>query len=196
MIDFMRAIIVVVFWAVLMLESRVMAEDEKKVLVDFTSDRAAEQWQTVNDGVMGGLSQGRFKITPPKQLEFFGVLSLENNGGFASVRSKPKKLGLRQGDILIPKIKGDGREYSLNLYVSQPRVAFSYRAKLVTKKDEWLEPRIPLADFVATSFGRPLPEAGPVPAREITGVGFLLGDKKAGAFSLMVDSIQIIRKEE
>jgi hypothetical protein len=39
---------------------------------------------------MGGVSEGKFKITDKKTMEFFGTLSLENNGGFASVRTRPR----------------------------------------------------------------------------------------------------------
>jgi hypothetical protein len=45
-------------------------------------------------------------------LLFLGNLSLENNGGFASVRTKAKRLGLEKGDTLVAKVRGDGREYS------------------------------------------------------------------------------------
>ncbi len=46
-------------------------------------------------------------------MEFFGTLSLANNGGFASVRTKPKKLDLANGDTLVARVRGDGREYML-----------------------------------------------------------------------------------
>src|SRR5215213_57978 len=81
--------------------SFVMADDTPQTLFDFTGADAAKDWQTVNDGVMGGVSEGKFKITDKKTLEFFGTLSLENNGGFASVRTKAKKLGLAKGDALV-----------------------------------------------------------------------------------------------
>jgi len=41
----------------------------------------------VNDGVMGGVPDGRFRVTERQTLECYGTLSLENNGGFASVFS-------------------------------------------------------------------------------------------------------------
>lgn len=72
---------------ILLALSSQVATDER--LFGFDSPDAAQQWQAVNDGVMGGISDGRFRITADQTMEFFGTLSLENNGGFASVRSRP-----------------------------------------------------------------------------------------------------------
>lgn len=171
----------------------VMANDTRKVLLDFKRADAAKEWLNVNDWVMGGVSVGSFKITEQKTLEFFGKLSLENNGGFASVRTRPKNLGLVKGDIMIAKVKGDGREYSLNLYVNKPLTAFSYRAMVKTKRDEWIEIKVPLDEFVATSFGRVVKDAGQVDPSEVIAVGFLLGDKKAESFKLEIEWIKIDR---
>jgi monofunctional biosynthetic peptidoglycan transglycosylase len=173
--------------------SIVMADEKPQPLFDFTGADAAKEWQTINDGVMGGVSEGKFKITDKKTLEFFGTLSLENNGGFASVRTKAKKLGLEKGDTVVVRVRGDGREYSLNLYLNKPLVAFSYRATLQTKKDEWVEVKLPLDKFVATSFGKVVKDAGPVDPQEINGLGFLLGDKKAGPFKMEVEWIKVER---
>jgi monofunctional biosynthetic peptidoglycan transglycosylase len=177
----------------LLMVTTAMAEDSLIPLFDFTGVEAVKEWQAVNDGVMGGVSEGRFKITDAKTMEFFGTLSLANNGGFASVRSKAKKLDLEKGDMLVVKIRGDGREYTLNLYPNRSRTAFSYRASVQTKKDEWIEVKVPLDEFEATSFGRVVREAGPVKPEEISSVGFLLGDKKAGPFKLEVESIKVER---
>jgi monofunctional biosynthetic peptidoglycan transglycosylase len=171
----------------------VMADDTQRILFEFTGADAAQQWQTVNDGVMGGVSDGRFKITDKNTMEFFGTLSLENNGGFASVRTKAKKLGLKKGDIVVAKVRGDGREYMLNLYPDKPRVAYSYRATVQTKKDEWIEVKIPLEKFEATSFGRVVKDAGSVKPEEINALGFMLGDKKAGPFKMEIDWIKVER---
>ena len=173
--------------------SSLMADDTPKALFDFTGADAANEWQTVNDGVMGGVSEGEFKITDKKALEFYGKLSLENNGGFASVRTKAKKLGLEKGDTLLVRVRGDGREYSINLHVPRPLVAFSYRATVQTKKDEWIEIKLPFDKFVATSFGRVVKDAGPVDPQEINGLGVLLGDKKAGPFKLEVEWIKVVK---
>jgi len=173
----------------------VMSEDTMQTLFDFTGADAAKEWQTVNDGVMGGVSDGKFKITDAKTMEFFGTLSLANNGGFASVRTKPKNLSLEKGDIVVAKVRGDGREYMLNLYPNKQRVAYSYRATVQTKKDEWIEVKIPLDKFEATSFGRAIQNAGSVNPSEINSMGFMLGDKKAGPFKLEIEWIKVERAE-
>jgi NADH dehydrogenase [ubiquinone] 1 alpha subcomplex assembly factor 1 len=168
-----------------------MADDKPQVLFDFSAPDAVKAWQAVNDGVMGGVSEGQFSITDRKTIEFFGKLSLENNGGFASVRTKAKKLGMGKGDTVLVRVRGDGREYSLNLYLDQPRMAFSYRAALKTKKDEWMEVRFPLDKFEATSFGRVIPDAGAVKPEEVNAIGFMLSDKKPGDFKLEIEWIQV-----
>lgn len=173
-----------------------MADDSPPTLFEFTGNAAATDWQAVNDGVMGGVSEGRFRITGRKTLEFFGTLSLENSGGFASVRSRPKKLGLGKGDVLVARVRGDGRDYSMNLYVPRPLVAFSYRAAVPTTKDEWIEVELALDSFVATSFGRIVPDAGPVDPPEVSAVGFMVSDKKAGPFTLEVESVKVVRGGE
>lgn len=171
----------------------VMADDTLQTLFDFTGADAAMEWQTVNDGVMGGVSEGRFRITDKKTMECYGTLSLANNGGFASVRTKPKKLGLEEGDMLIAKIRGDGREYMLNLYPTKQRVAYSYRATVQTKKDEWIEAKVPLDKFQATSFGNVVKNAGAVKPAEINSIGFMLSDKKAGPFKIEIAWIKVER---
>ena len=178
---------------VILMGSFVMADEPLNVLFDFTGADAAKEWQTVNDGVMGGVSDGKFKITDAKTMEFFGTLSLANNGGFASVRTKAKKLDLGEGDTLVVKVRGDGREYMLNLYPNKQRVAYSYRATVQTKKDEWIEVKVPLDKFEATSFGQMVKNEGAVKPAEINAMGFMLGDKKAGTFKMEIEWIKVER---
>jgi NADH dehydrogenase [ubiquinone] 1 alpha subcomplex assembly factor 1 len=167
-----------------------------QTLFSFNRVDSATEWQTVNDGVMGGVSQGHCVVTERRTLEFFGLLSLENNGGFASVRTKPKQLGLLKGDVIQVRIRGDGREYSMNLYISKPLMAFSYRAKAQSKTDEGIELELPLDQFVATSFGREVRNAGPVTASDVNALGFMLADKQPGPFKLEIEWIKILRRGE
>ena len=90
----------------LALLSQVAIQDTLRPLLDFAGPDAAQRWQAVNDGVMGGVSDGRFRMNPDRTMEFFGRLSLENNGGFASVRTKPTNFNIHAGDTLVVRVKG------------------------------------------------------------------------------------------
>jgi len=170
-------------------------QDPSRPLVDFAAPDAARLWQAVNDGVMGGVSQGRFRITDATTLEFSGNLSLENNGGFASVRTRPTTLDIAAGDTLVVRVKGDGREYLVNIYTKSRRMAFSYRVELPTLAGEWQEIHLPLDRFEPTSFGRVVAGMGPVDPAQINGVGFMLSDKKPGPFRLEVESMRVMRRQ-
>ena len=176
--------------------AQVAAPDTFLPLFEFTGPEASQKWQAVNDGVMGGVSDGRFKITTDNTLEFFGTLSLENNGGFASVRTRPTDLDIKAGDTLVVRVQGDGREYVLTIYTKSRRMAFSYRAPLPTTKDEWTEVAIPLADFIPTAFGRQVQGMGPVEPSQINGLGFMLSDKRPGTFRMQVEWVKVMRAEK
>ena len=167
-----------------------VAEKPLLPLFDFARPDAAQQWQAVNDGVMGGVSVGRFAITASQTMEFSGRLSLENNGGFASVRTKPTNFKIAADDTLVVRVKGDGREYVLNLYTKSRRMAFSYRTALPTTKDVWTEVSVPLQDFIPTSFGNRVQGMGPVEPDQINSLGFMLSDKNPGPFKLEVDWVK------
>jgi monofunctional biosynthetic peptidoglycan transglycosylase len=186
-----RAIVVSALIALMGVPS--MAQAPQVPLFAFASPDAAAAWQAVNDGGMGGMSDGRFRISEHQTLEFYGTLSLENNGGFASVRSRPRTLGLQADDTLVARVRGDGREYQLNLYASGRTRAFSYRAPFKTRSGEWIEVAVPLDRFEATSFGRVLQGAGPVDPRSVASIGFLLAEKTPGPFALEVAWVNVLR---
>ncbi len=164
-----------------------------RTLFDFRNPEAvAPAWQAVNDGVMGGVSEGKFRITDERHLEFSGVLSLENNGGFASIRSRRQTLGLKNDDELWIRMKGDGRVYLLNLYVPTLQMAYAYREKLPSRAGEWTEIRVPLSTPYATSFGRNVPGSGPVDAAKVNSIGLMLSDNQPGPFKLEIEWIKVV----
>ena len=110
---------------------------EARVVFDGNEPAYRGSWVNVNDSVMGGVSQGRSGFTPEGELRFFGNLSLANNGGFASVRSRGPQLGLQQDDELWLRVRGDGRKYNLDLRVPSRRMAFTYRVTMQTVANQW-----------------------------------------------------------
>jgi hypothetical protein len=63
-------------------------QPDSLVLVDVARS-TADDWFVVSDGVMGGVFSSSMEVTSGGTGVFAGRLSLENNGGFASVRTAP-----------------------------------------------------------------------------------------------------------
>jgi len=168
-----------------------VAAADDKTLMDFEQVQGPA-WQTVNDGVMGGLSRGSFELTDRGTLVFSGEISLDNNGGFSSIRTRRSALAVEGSDGLEFRVKGDGRGYKVSLRTAGVPGMIAYWAELKTTPGVWTRVRIPFSEWVPTSFGRKLP--GPaLRVSKINSVGFMLYDKKAGPFSLEVDRISAYR---
>lgn len=177
------------------LSSTLFADTNREVVLDFDSPASIRNWRAVNDGVMGGRSVGRYRLTDQNTLEFFGYLSLENNGGFASIRLPSGDFNLDKGDSIILKVKGDGRTYNMNLYAQQNLGGFSFRQSFKTTANKLIEVKLPVDQFVATWRGRVFPKQKLNPS-DVAGLGILLGDKKQGKFSLQIESISVEHGDE
>lgn len=163
---------------------------QHKNIIDF-SDTDTSEWRVINDGVMGGKSQSSIRRTGRRTAVFAGELSLENNGGFASARTVVGARDLSAYTGLEIRVRGDGRTYQLRLRTDDRFDGISYRAQFQTPDGEWITIRIPFDQFLPTFRGRIFSDVPPLDASCIQQVGFLLADKKPGAFSLEIDFITI-----
>lgn len=147
-------------------------------------------WNTVLDGVMGGLSTGR--VSQPEQglLRFSGELSLENNGGFSQMRRAVREGSMEGAEGLLLEVKGDGRTYNFDIRQSNVRLmAGGFQRDFATVAGEWTEVRLPLSDFQLYSFGRKIRSAPTLDPNKIESIGVTLSDKKSGPFALEIRSI-------
>jgi len=159
-------------------------------LFEFSSTADEPAWNAVNDSVMGGVSRGGAKLIDGS-LHFRGVLSLENNGGFSSIRSGGPTRDLSAAKAIVLRVKGDGRTYRLQLATNAEfrRSRISYQAEFPTKRGEWTEVTVPLATLVPQFRGQKL--SGPTLNRtRIEEIGLFLSDGNPGAFALEVDWIK------
>jgi len=165
-----------------------------KVVFDYQTATNTAAWQIVNDDVMGGVSQGGFQLTNGVAV-FRGEVSLENNGGFASVRSLPARHDLAGCDAFVIRVRGDGRRYKFTARTSPNFDSAIYQVVFATKKGEWQEHRLPLKEFLPTFRGRTLTGEPPLDATKVTSVGFLISDKQEGPFQLEVGWIKALPAE-
>lgn len=162
-------------------------------LLDFSATSLAPEWYAVNDGVMGGESCGGPAIQDG-QLIFSGHISLANNGGFSSVKSRGQQFDLNDFQALRLRVRGDGRTYQLRLYANARygHLPIAYTAEFPTQAGEWTEPVIAIAQLSPRFRGRAL-SGPPLDTEHIEAMGLLLGDKHAGAFELRVEWIRVCR---
>lgn len=170
-----------------------MLTNKELILENFSPVNHLE-WQIINDGVMGGLSESRFKINPNQTADFWGHVSLENNGGFASVRALLNEPASGNFRKILLRVKGDGKTYSFRIRTDSNFDGVAYACNFTTKKDEWTEHEFTPTDFTPTFRGRILQNVSPLIETQIRQIGFLISEKQTGNFSLNLDWIKIVDK--
>jgi hypothetical protein len=163
----------------------------EKTVFDFQTTTNAAAWQIFNDDVMGGASASKFRATN-RVAVFSGEVSLQNNGGFASVRSLPARHDLAGCDAFLIRVRGDGHRYKFTARTDRSNDSAIYQIVFTTKKGEWEEHRLPMKDFVPTFRGRVLSGEPPLDPAKIASVGFLISDKQAGPFQLEIAWIKAV----
>jgi len=160
-------------------------------LFDFSESADISGWIIVDDVVMGGRSNGNFALSPEGHGVFSGKVSLENNGGFSSLRTGNVKLDLGGAEGVILRVKGDGRSYQVRLSTDAEYRGreMSFQAGFPTEKGKWTEVKVPFARFVGRWRGTELPDK-PLDPSKIRRLGLLLADNKEGPFELRVDWIR------
>jgi hypothetical protein len=165
-------------------------------IINFDNPLHQLSWKSIDDVVMGGRSQSQMVITTDKTALFEGRVSLENFGGFASVRSLPQEHDLSAFQGLKIRVRGDGRIYQMRLISSQNYAGINYVSEFRTQPNQWQEVRLPFRSFRATFRGMPVPLAPRLNTKHIYTFGFLIARKQAGNFRLEIDSIQAYQENK
>lgn len=160
-----------------------------RMLKDFSDE--SPEWRSENDGVMGGVSTGAAAIAEG-ELVFSGELSLENNGGFASVKTPVEDGDWSEFEEIVLRVKGDGRTYQVRLATDARHRGsrISYGVPFATVAGEWTEVALPLADLRPSHHGRRL-DGPPLDPEKIREIRILLGDGREGDFALQIDWIGV-----
>jgi len=184
MLRFQMLTMVVVISAVAAMSAQTRGEPMTH-LIDFQAPGEAGRWRAINDGVMGGISRGGLHVEDGIGI-FSGETSLENNGGFASVRRDPEALDLSDAPGLALHVRGDGRAYQLRLYTDQLPRGAAWRASFQPAVGEWQRIEFSWHDFEAVFRGRLLEGMSPIDPAGIDQVGLMIVDRQAGPFRLEV----------
>ena len=162
-------------------------------LIDFQQPDEAGRWRAINDAVMGGVSRGQMQVVDGIGV-FSGEISLENNGGFASVRRDPEAFDLSSQAGLMLHVRGDGRRYQLRLLTDQLFDGAAYRAHFQPAPGEWQRVALPWSAFEAVFRGRRLDDAPRLDPAAIRQLGLMLADRQAGPFRLEITWLEAMNE--
>ena len=160
---------------------------EGEVIMENFDSNNLLNWNIVNDSVMGGRSQATLKLINNTYANFKGYLSLQNNGGFSSIRAyyPPDLTNVKS---IVLKVRGDGRKYNFRIRGNTESWA-SYTHSFDTVEGEWNEIELKIDDFYPVYRGytlKNMPQLSEVIIKEI---GIMLSDKIQGSFSIDIDWI-------
>jgi len=157
-------------------------------LFDFTTAETTSRWFSVDDSVMGGISASQMSYAGEGLAQFSGDLSLENNGGFASVRYTDSIFDLSNYEGIELRVKGNNATYQFRFQTDIARI--SYTQPFLAQSD-WTTVRLPFDKFEAIFFGNMVRDAPEMNTSFLRTLTFMLSDKQEGNFELLIDWIKV-----
>ncbi|MCF1428634.1 MAG: CIA30 family protein [Shewanella sp.] len=163
------------------------------LLFDFSTLDTVHGWYSINDAVMGGLSRSRLSASSLGFGIFSGHVSLADGGGFASVGCDFQPKDLSDFAALRLLVKGDGKQYKVNLRDSFAPGSPVFQQVFSTREDDglWQQVDLPLAGFVAYRRGQRVLGVE-LNLSAISGAGLVIADKQGGDFTLHILSIEVV----
>jgi monofunctional biosynthetic peptidoglycan transglycosylase len=159
---------------------------DERIILPFAQPSAVQGWRAIDDRIMGGCSLSRPEFIDGGGLRFRGVVSLDNGGGFASIRSPEADYTLGGLAGVRLRVYGDGQRYKLGLRTDRFFDGISYQAGFTPPADAWEEIDLPFGDFVATHHGRRLTTVAPLDPNRIQSFSLFIAERQAGPFHLEI----------
>lgn len=166
-----------------------LISSDSSLRIDFNTQEDGDDWVIVNDGVMGGLSQGRAVLTD-SSIYYTGNISLRNNGGFSSLRSAYREWDLSEFSSVSITYRSKGQPFAFILETSNVWFEPKYRAYFASEDDDWQTFTLPLLEFQETRVGRKTGRTiHPSQLSDIIRLGFINTGKYESDFELEIREI-------
>jgi uncharacterized protein YbjT (DUF2867 family) len=149
----------------------------EQMIFDFAnpSSDLQETWGAIDDVVMGGVSQSRIRLADNRAI-FAGIVSTDNNGGFASVRTRnftpPMDLSDYEGIEL--RVIGDGKRYKFITRCEGKWDGVGYCYSFDTIHDYPTTVRIPFKDLIPVFRAKTVQEASQLDAAKVYSMQLML----------------------
>lgn len=158
--------------------------------IDFGEDKQGENWRVINDAVMGGLSLGQRSIANDS-LIFSGDISLQNNGGFSSLKSPFSRMDLSRFQTIEIRYRHQGHPVAFTLEW-HPRFYKTYhKMSLPSTNKLWETIRIPLKNIpqyrLTGPTGRLMSKKD---LKRVIRLGFIASEKEESEFEFEIDYVK------
>lgn len=163
-----------------------MYQDKSTILYDSKDQNNKRKWFVVDDGVMGGLSQGAIKLNDAENLDYSGTVRTENNGGFSSIRCSFNTVDASKFNFIVLKVKGDGKNYQFRIKDDKFN-RYSYITIFKTSV-EWETIKIKLTDFYPSFRGNRLNRPN-YNGKQMEEIAILIGNKTKESFLIEIEKI-------
>lgn len=161
---------------------------ESLLMFDFSKNTDWSVWEIENDVVMGGNSTANLSRSEEGNAIFTGFVSLENNGGFASMQYHFEPKNIKGYKMAVIRLKGDGKQYQFRIKADLREKA-SYVYDFQTS-GEWQTIEIPLNKMEPTYRGNSL-DLPNFRADQLQEIRFMIGNGKAENFKIEIDKIEL-----
>ncbi len=159
-------------------------------IIDFGSSSDSQKWTTVVDGVMGGKSTSDL-MELNNSILFSGEISLENNGGFASLRGVRNYENLSDYSTVEIKYRSIGQDFALRLLKHEAFYLPYFKHGFETTNWDWKTVIIPLDLFseyrLSDKTGNSITSDE---LQKINRLGIIVSNKIEGEFKIEIDYIK------
>jgi hypothetical protein len=153
-----------------------------------------KNWVMISDSVMGGVSKSKLEYTENTMI-LSGDISLDNFGGFASVKTAFGKYDLSQFKGVKIKYKSTNQKFAFTLEDNKNWTLPNYKGNFYSSKaDIWEEKTIYFNDFKEYQVGEPTgKKLNDANLKNVVRMGIITTEKKEGPFSIEVDYVELVK---
>ncbi len=182
-----------IFWPQLGSPLAMHANANESPRIDFnfgTQNCGDCDWFVVLDGVMGGRSNASLEKTP-NSIILSGSISLENNGGFASIRTPFSDYDLSGFSQVTLRYRSSGQDFAFSLNNYRRFFRPKFKHSVPQTDNEWQTLSLKFEDFEKMRLSQRL--GSPPSQKELSRIirlGLISNEKKASDFKLELDFIR------
>ena len=162
---------------------------------DFGKDqKKINNWVLISDNIMGGVSKSKLDYTE-NTMVLSGNISLDNFGGFSSVKTTFGKYDLSQYRGVKIKFKSKNQKFAFTLEDQKNWTLPNFKGNFYSDKDNiWEKKTIYFNDFKEYQVGEPTgKKLKDNTLKNIIRMGIITTEKKEGPFSIEIDYVEFIK---